>query len=175
MPLWTVLTYSSLVAACVFTVTLDKGRSLWSPYASNTVQLMYVCISFNVQDIKLHLLIKMKLVFPYICWPPRVASQVKAIRFTWVTIPGPATCDVKTSVALKVKYRSSHKLQTYKTVLAAPCPPARPPACSVPPAGSLAVFTGSRPEAPATPRVIAAAPDVLKGKLIYSSPEFFQR
>ncbi|KAK8388653.1 hypothetical protein O3P69_020558 [Scylla paramamosain] len=53
----------------------------------------------------------------------------QAIRFTWVMIPGPATCDVKTSVALKVKYRSSHKLQTYKTVLVAPCPPARPPAC----------------------------------------------
>lgn len=99
---------------------------MWSPYASNTVQLMYVCISFNVQDIKLHLLIKMKLVFPYIMATTCGKSSI-AIKFTWVTIPGPATCDVKTSVALKIKYRSSHKLQTDKTVLAAPCPPARPP------------------------------------------------
>ncbi|MPC08254.1 hypothetical protein E2C01_000831 [Portunus trituberculatus] len=49
----------------------------------------------------------MKLVFPYICWPPRVASQVKPSDS-----PGS---------------RSPGRPLTYKTVLAAPCP-ARPPA-----------------------------------------------
>ena len=131
---------------CVYCNFRRGGRSLWSPYASNTVQLMYVCISFNVQDIKLHLLIKMKLVFPYIM-ATVCGKSSKAIRFTWVTTPGPATCDVKTSVVLKIKYRSSHKLQTYRTVLAAPCPPARPPDDSSGESGR-ALTVGLRPPWP---------------------------
>lgn len=55
---------------------------------------------------KLHLLIKMKLVFPNDTATAHGESS-NGIRFTWVTIPGPATCDVKTSsIALKIEYRS---------------------------------------------------------------------
>lgn len=121
---------------------------------------------------KLHLLIKMKLVFPYDTATAHGESS-NGIRFTWVTIPGPATCDVKTSSALKIEYRSPRIScrPTRQCWPPAPCPPARRPADARRKVGGAWRWVGSL----APLRVAAAAAAAVTARLIYSSPEFFQR